>query len=174
MSAPKDPKGGNTVQSDHKMVPPDTFVEIFNCNVKSHSESKGKDDDDDTQMRPFITLTYAQSIDGSIAAERGKPLLLSGKESMIMTHRLRALHDGIMIGVGTLIADNPSLTTRLVPGSHPRPIILDTSLRAPISRKIFSRKKGNLPIIVCSDQKKDQEFDHRKKTLVYYSRCCYY
>jgi len=68
------------------------------------------------QEYPYITLTYAQSLDGSISAIRGKPLLLSGKESLVMTHRLRACHDGIMVGVGTLLADNPSLTTRLVPG----------------------------------------------------------
>ena len=64
----------------------------------------------------FVTLTYAQSLDGSIAAVRGEPLRLSGEASMRMTHELRAVHDAIAVGIGTVLADNPSLTVRLVPG----------------------------------------------------------
>ena len=84
---------------------------------------------------PFVTLTFAQSIDGSIALRRGEPLLLSGAESMKMSHELRALHDGILVGIGTVIADNPSLTTRLVKGSNPRTVILDSQLRTPLEKR---------------------------------------
>lgn len=65
---------------------------------------------------PFVTLTYAQSIDGSIAAVRGSPTLLSGARSMQMTHMLRTMHDAILVGVGTILADNPSLNARFVEG----------------------------------------------------------
>lgn len=68
-----------------------------------------------------VTLTFATSLDGSIAAERGKPLALSSEETFRMTHLLRAKHQAIMVGVNTLIADNPSLTTRLVEGPSPIP-----------------------------------------------------
>ena len=90
--------------------------------------------------RPLVTLTYAQSLDGSIAAQQGKALRLSGERSMRMTHQLRAEHDCILIGVGTLLSDNPSLTVRLVEGKNPQPIVLDSHLRSSAESKII--KKG--------------------------------
>ena len=62
--------------------------------------------------RPFVTLTYAQSLDGSIAYKQGESFPISGKESMTMTHRLRTEHDAILVGIGTLLADNPRLTAQ--------------------------------------------------------------
>ena len=58
--------------------------------------------------RPLVTLSYAQSLDGSIARERGKPLALSGPESMRLTHQLRAAHDAILVGIGTVHGRQPS------------------------------------------------------------------
>src|SRR5215211_6408039 len=63
--------------------------------------------------RPFVTLSYAQSVDGSIAARLGQPLALSGALAMTLTHQLRAAHDAILVGIGTVLADNPRLTVRL-------------------------------------------------------------
>ena len=96
---------------------------------------------------PFVTVTYAQSIDGSIAAERGTPLPLSGHESMRLTHALRVRHDAILVGVGTLMADNPSLTARLVEGPNPQPVILDSSLRTPLSCKLLTAEACRPPIL---------------------------
>lgn len=81
--------------------------------------------------RPFITLSYAQSLDGCIAARRGKRLQISGQESAQLTHKLRAHHDSILVGVGTVLADDPQLTVRLVDGDDPQPVILDSQLRIP-------------------------------------------
>ena len=102
------------------------------------------------RARPFVTLTYAQSLDGSISAIRGEPLRLSGDASMTMTHQLRAMHDGIMVGVATMIADNPSLTVRLVPGQHPRPLILDSTLRTPLGCKLLTSDSCVKPIILTT------------------------
>lgn len=87
-----------------------------------------------TTKRPFVTLSYAQSIDGSLTYRRGTSMALSGKESRRITHQLRANHDGILVGIGTVLADNPRLTVRLVEGTHahPQPIILDSQLRLPV------------------------------------------
>lgn len=82
--------------------------------------------------RPFVTLTYAQSLDGSIAARSGRPLALSGPESQALTHALRAAHDAILVGIGTVLADNPRLTVRLAPGTNPQPVVLDSRLRCPL------------------------------------------
>ena len=89
-------------------------------------------------QRPFVTMSYAQSLDGSITVARGQSLAISGPQSMEMTHRLRADHDGILIGVGTLLADDPSLTVRLVNGEHPQPIILDSRLSFPLDAKLWT------------------------------------
>jgi riboflavin-specific deaminase-like protein len=81
--------------------------------------------------RPFVTLSYAQSLDGSIADRPGRPLALSGEASMALTHSLRASHEAILVGIGTVLADNPSLNVRLVAGKNPQPIVVDSRLRFP-------------------------------------------
>jgi len=63
--------------------------------------------------RPWITLTFAQSQDGKIAGAQKQPLRLSGPASMQMTHKLRAAHDAILVGIGTMLTDDPRLNGRL-------------------------------------------------------------
>ena len=99
---------------------------------------------------PYITLSYAQSVDGSIAYRPGRPLPLSGKESLRMTHCMRALHDGILVGIGTILADNPRLTVRYTNGNSPQPIIADSRLRLPLEANAV-RNPVHLPWIVTSD-----------------------
>jgi 3,4-dihydroxy 2-butanone 4-phosphate synthase/GTP cyclohydrolase II len=98
-------------------------------------------------IRPLLTLSYAQSLDGSIAATAGQPLALSGPEAMKMTHELRAGHDAILVGVGTVLADNPRLTARLAPGPQPQPVALDSRLRFPINANLLSHP---LPPIIAT------------------------
>src|SRR6185295_16924415 len=71
--------------------------------------------------RPFVTLAYAQSLDGSITIARGQRYKLSGPEAMRFTHALRAAHDAILVGVGTVLADDPELDVRLIDGPNPQP-----------------------------------------------------
>jgi 3,4-dihydroxy 2-butanone 4-phosphate synthase/GTP cyclohydrolase II len=82
--------------------------------------------------RPFCTLTYAQSIDGCIGFKSGSPMRLSGEESMVLTHWLRSRHDAILVGIRTVIADNPRLNVRMVEGASPQPVVLDSRLRIPL------------------------------------------
>jgi GTP cyclohydrolase II len=90
------------------------------------------------EMRPFITLSYAQSLDGSITTRRGEALAISGPESLKMTHQLRAQHDAILIGIGTVLADDPRLTVRLAEGPDPQPVIIDSQLRFPLQARLLS------------------------------------
>lgn len=80
-----------------------------------------------TLHRPHIQLKWAQSFDGYIAAidnnGKGIPVTLSNPLSLVEMHRERALADAILAGTGTIISDNPSLTTRLFPGRSPRPVV---------------------------------------------------
>ncbi len=100
--------------------------------------------------RPRVTLTYAQSLDGSIAARAGAPLSLSGTESMRYTHQLRAEHDAILVGIGTVLSDDPQLSVRLVTGGSPRPIILDSELRCPINARCLEASRR--PIVATTER----------------------
>ncbi|KAI0308343.1 dihydrofolate reductase-like domain-containing protein [Multifurca ochricompacta] len=103
--------------------------------------------------RPYVTLTFAQSIDAKIAGAGGKQLILSGEESMKMTHWMRTMHDGILIGIGTAMNDNPQLNVRHLPFPvqnthfqhyhHPRPLILDPHLRlSPTCKLVINAAKS--------------------------------
>lgn len=87
--------------------------------------------------RPTTLLAYAQSLDGSLATAAGTPLALSGPEALAYTHGLRAGHQAILVGIGTVLADDPQLTVRLVPGEHPQPVVLDSQLRFPLGARLW-------------------------------------
>jgi riboflavin-specific deaminase-like protein len=90
--------------------------------------------------RSRITLTWAQSLDGCIALKAGEPYRISGPESSLMTQRLRASHDAILVGIGTVLADDPRLDVRRVEGPSPRPLILDSDLRLPPGSRLVRRE----------------------------------
>lgn len=113
------------------------------------------------QGRPFVTLTYAQSLDGSIATSDCQPLSLSGEEALQFTHQLRASHDAILVGIGTILSDNPQLTVRHSSGPNPTPVVLDTDLRFPTDARLLSGD-GPRPIIAANqsapeDRKRELE-----------------
>ncbi|KAF5020996.1 hypothetical protein F66182_6977 [Fusarium sp. NRRL 66182] len=80
--------------------------------------------------RPFVTLTFATSLDSSLSLAPGVRTRLSGPASKAMTHHLRSRHAAILIGVSTLLADSPALNCRIAgAASQPRPIVIDPHLR---------------------------------------------
>ena len=87
---------------------------------------------------PFVTLSYAQSVDGSIAVRASEPCALSSRSSFEMTHRLRARHDALLVGINTVLADDPRLTVRFCPGSNPQPVVLDSRLRFPDGARLLA------------------------------------
>lgn len=89
-----------------------------------------------SDCRPFVTLSYAQSWGGSITTKKGRAVPLSGVDSICLTHQIRSLHDGILVGIGTVLSDDPQLTVREWPGENPQPIVLDTCLRMPESTRL--------------------------------------
>jgi GTP cyclohydrolase II len=99
---------------------------------------------------PYITLAYAQSLDGSIAARPGQMLRLSNSLSQAMTHHLRARHDAILVGINTVLSDDPRLTVRLAEGKDPRPVVIDGCLRTPLGARVLASPAGG-PIVATSE-----------------------
>lgn len=108
--------------------------------VEQHLEALQQRSQDFFQRhgRPLVTLSYAQTFDGAIGTLDGGPLQLSGPESLRITHALRAAQDAILIGIGTVLADNPQLTVRLVEGVSPQPVVVDSRLRFPRDARLLA------------------------------------
>lgn len=90
------------------------------------------------QRRPWVTLKAAMSLDGRIATRSGQSQWITGEAARLRSLELREEHDAILVGIGTVLADNPRLTRRLGlnPGLRWRRIVVDSHLRTPIASKI--------------------------------------
>jgi len=125
------------------------------------------------ERRPWVTLTYASSLDSKISAGPGKQTVLSGPASKAMTHYLRTKHDGILVGSGTAITDNPSLNSRLSDAIdaqdrlalQPKPIILDRRARwEPQGSKVVNLSSDGYgkPVNVFVGEATERKLDHYK------------
>lgn len=90
-----------------------------------------------TQARPLTIGHLGQSLDGFIATSSGDSRFVTGDDNMVHMHRLRALCDAIIVGAGTVAADDPQLTTRRVVGPSPIRVILDPNRRLPPTARVF-------------------------------------
>jgi len=104
-----------------------------------------------TRGVPFVTLKLAASLDGKIATATGDARWISCEESRATVHLLRNKYDAVVVGAGTVIADNPQLTCRIAGGRDPWRIILDARLRIPLNAEFLRRRGNDKNIIVTSD-----------------------
>jgi diaminohydroxyphosphoribosylaminopyrimidine deaminase/5-amino-6-(5-phosphoribosylamino)uracil reductase len=105
-----------------------------------------------TQSRPHVLVKLAVSPDGKAGLAGRKKAFITGDEAQARVHRMRAMSDAILVGIGTVIADNPQLTSRL-PGLFERSpvrVVLDAQLRTPLSLAVVSTVRETPTIVVCS------------------------
>ena len=103
-----------------------------------------------TRKLPFVTLKFACSLDGKIATSTGESQWISGIDSRKFSHHLRDINDAILVGVGTVLADNPTLTTRLVEGKNPIRVIVDSTARTPLNSNVVTDKSARTIIATTS------------------------
>ncbi|MFW7380493.1 MAG: RibD family protein [Oligoflexus sp.] len=115
------------------------------------------------KKHPFLTLSFAQSLDGCLSLKAGQSTALSGLDSLKMTHQLRTLHHAILVGIDTVLSDDPRLTARYADGPDPRPIILDSRLRIPLDCQLIQNSAPRLIIFAGeeADPQKKAELEKR-------------
>ena len=106
--------------------------------------------------KPYVVMKYAMTMDGKIAAYTGESKWVTGEAARIHVQKQRLKYTGIMVGVGTVLADDPMLTCRLENSRNPVRIICDSHLRTPLTSKIV-RTAVTIPTIIASSSKDQQE-----------------
>jgi 3,4-dihydroxy 2-butanone 4-phosphate synthase/GTP cyclohydrolase II len=101
--------------------------------------------------RPSVTVHYAQTIDGRLATRTGDSQWISGQESLVLAHSLRASHAAVLVGAGTVAADDPRLTARLVEGPSPVRVVVDSTLRLSPEASVVT--DGAAPTILATTER---------------------
>ena len=109
-----------------------------------------------TTNKPFVSLKCAMSLDGKIATSTGQSQWITSEKSRRRVHELRDIHDAIMVGIGTVLADNPSLTTRIEGGKNPIRVIVDSQARTPINSNVITDGQAKTIIAVSKNASNDK------------------
>lgn len=108
---------------------------------------------------PWVTLKAAQTLDGRIADLNGESKWITGESSRKAVHSLRAMHDAVLVGAGTVLKDDPELTVRNVEGKSPLIVIIDEDLAAGLNSKIYQVKTDAATILFTSTKNSQEKID---------------
>lgn len=109
---------------------------------------------------PFVTVKYAQTMDGRIATATGQSQWISSPASLKFAHQLRAEHDAILVGIGTVLKDNPALTVRRVRGRNPLRIVVDSELAITTEANVMQNLSKTPTLIVTTKKASDPYFQN--------------
>lgn len=112
----------------------------------------GEERQEESISRPTVTVSYAQTLDGRLATANGSSQWIGSPDSLRFSHELRARHDAIMVGVGTVRRDDPRLTCRLVPGEDPLRVVADSALRTPLSAAVLADGAAEGTVLAVTDR----------------------
>ena len=102
-----------------------------------------------TSGLPFVSLKTAMSLDGKTATAGGESKWITGEKARAFGHRLRGNHDAVMVGIGTVLADDPELTVRLAKGRTPLRVVIDSRARTPVGARLIGADEKP-PLIVTA------------------------
>ncbi|WP_022846359.1 MULTISPECIES: bifunctional diaminohydroxyphosphoribosylaminopyrimidine deaminase/5-amino-6-(5-phosphoribosylamino)uracil reductase RibD [unclassified Desulfurobacterium] len=104
------------------------------------------------KKRAFCSLKLAMTLDGKIARKDGSSKWITGEQSRQYVHRLRTIHNGVMVGIGTVLKDDPLLNVRLVSAQRqPKAIVVDRQLRIPVHSKLVKERASDLVVITTEE-----------------------
>lgn len=117
------------------------------------------------QNRPFVTLKWAMSLCGRTAHDTGQSRWISNKLSRQQVHRLRADHNAVLVGIGTILADDPMLNVRLegYEGPQPHKVVIDGDLSIPTRARLLRERGGGEIILFTTTQAKPELIDYFRR-----------
>jgi diaminohydroxyphosphoribosylaminopyrimidine deaminase/5-amino-6-(5-phosphoribosylamino)uracil reductase len=101
---------------------------------------------------PSVTVSYAQTLDGRVATATGESKWISCPDSLRFAHEMRAAHDAVIVGAGTVCKDDPRLTVRHVPGPSPLRVVVDSTLRTPPRAAVLADGAASGTVLAVTDR----------------------